>query len=167
MLKKSTSWPCFKGKAHNCVVLARWLADACREFHTAGSYSLIRCNVMAAWVQFFAAASKSEDPDWYSPQELKRLDVSCKMLLHGSKALAGANQAACKARWEMRPKIHLIHHVNKNAQRSERVVRAFWSFKEEEGMGKLSAIASRTHGATVAKRSLQRWCVQFLNVSEQ
>ena len=165
MTSKSSSWPQFKTKAHNLIVVSRWLAKACKDHHDGSRYSAVRAQVLEAWALMFDVASKTEEPDFHNEVELRRFNIACKLVLHGSNALAVANHRSRKARWKTRPKLHLIHHINSNAQISKRVVRAFWSFKEEEGMGKLARIAVAVHGACVAKRSLQRWCVQFFNAS--
>ena len=159
-LHTRSAWRDFKGKAHNCMVLCRWLASVCKP-HSGEAYPRMRSAVMSSFSALMDVAGHSEDPDWYNESELKRVDIACNMVLHGSKALAGISHRLGKARWKMRPKPHRIHHVNKNAQLSKRPIRAFWSFKQEEGMGTLSKIATGIHGATVAKRSLQRWCVHF------
>ena len=101
------------------------------------------------------------DPDWYSDDELKRLGVATKVILHGAVVTVHANDSIGANRWKTRPKLHQVYHLNKNAQRSRRPIRASSPRKEEEGMGKLSNISCGVHGANVARRALQRWCVQF------
>ncbi len=168
MFVKSTSWPYYKGKAHHCLVLCRWLSAKCAEFAEANPspYAKLRASVLWAWVEFFQLAGHPADPDWYSEEELKRLDVSTGLILHGAKVLTSLNCAASRPRWKFRPKLHQMWHINDNAQLSGRPVRSTWSWKEEEGMGKLSRIACAVHAARVSDRSLQRWILQFLNSVE-
>ena len=161
MLKKS-SWPMYKGKGGNCVVLCRWLEAKCTEVWRSHPtrYNKLRSVVMWAWVEFWHICGHSADPDWYSAEELRRLQLATDLILHGCKVLGEINFGSA-ARWKCRPKLHHIWHINDFAQQSHRPVYAFWTFKEEDGMGKLSRIACAVHAARISCRALQRWCVQF------
>ena len=146
----SGSWPCYKGKAHNCLALCRWLAAKVREHSRSDGYAQLRAQVMWSWAEIFEVIGNSEDPDWLNTAELKRLDDATNLLLHGTKVLG-------------RPKLHSMWHVNHTAQLGHRNPRAYWSFKDEEMMGKLGAIAAAAHAQTVPARSLEHWCMQFFN----
>ena len=165
MFVKSTSWPAYKGKGHNCLVICRWLSARCAQFadEHPSSYAHLRSAVLWGWVEFFHLAGHPSDPNWYDAEELLRLDVATGLILQGSKVLANLNYEASKPRWKARPKLHQLWHINQNAQLSHRPVRAFWTWKEEEGMGKLSRIACAVHATRVSDRSLQRWILQFFN----
>ncbi len=163
MYTLNTSFPCLKGKAHNCLVVARWLEAKCAEFRGVSEYAQLRANVMWGWVEFFEVAGNTEDRDFMNATELQRLDSACKLILHGSSKLARINCEAGKARWKTIPKLHQVYHLNDNAQVSHRPPRAFWSFKDEEMMGALSKIACAVHACNISARSLQRWCMQFFS----
>ena len=96
---------------------------------------------MWAWVAFYGSICNSVDHDWLSSGELAHLDMAAKLMLHGTKALAAHNCALVQPRWKTRPKLHTMWHINDDAQRGHRNPRAFWSFKEEECMGKVALIA--------------------------
>ena len=166
MTAKHTSFPCYKGKAHNCLVLCRWL-----EFMTAASkheseYCLLRWQAIWAWVEIFDVCMKSVDRDFLNPSELSRLDSATTILLHGCKHLASLNALSGKARWKTRPKLHIFYHINKDAQASGRNPRSWMTFRDEEFMGKMASIASAVHGLTMCNRSLQRWCLHFFSAME-
>ena len=59
---------------------------------------------------------------------------------------------------------HTMFEINRDAQSSHRNPLTFWSFKEEECMGKLGVIGAAVHATNVATRSLERWCAQLFNV---
>ena len=155
----------YNGKAHHAVVLSRWLSLKCAAFAQdhPSPYTRLRASVMWGWVEFLHLAGHPVDPDWYCAEELRRLDLSCKLILHGCKVLTTLNFLVGKPRWKGRPKLHQLWHVNDNAQLSHRPIRAFWTWKDEEGMGKLSRIACAVHGARISDRALQRWVIHFFN----
>ena len=147
------------------LVVCRWLETLCAEHKDAAPYCRLRWQVIWARVDFFAVCFKA-DPDLLTPAELKRLDDATTFLVHGNKVLQSVNSGAGKARWKMRPKIHTMQHINDDAQSSHRNPLAWMSFKEEEVMGKLAKIACAVHAVTMCKRSLERWCVQFVSFME-
>ena len=118
---------------------------------------------MWSWAEIVEVIGNSEDPDWLNTAELKRLDDATNLLLHGTKVLGRQNAENALPRWKCRPKLHSMWHVNHTAQLGHRNPRAYWSFKDEEMMGKLGAIAAAAHAQTVPARSLEHWCMQFFN----
>ena len=161
MFTKTKSSPAFKVKAHNCLVLARWLESRCSHSAESSEYSKLRWQTLWAWVEWFEVCSTAADPDFLSPGELKRLDTTITIMLHGSKVLGRINATNSVARWKLRPKLHHFLHINKDAQTSGRNPRAWWTFKDEEFMGKLARIACAVHAVSLCNRSLERWCIQF------
>ncbi len=164
-LKTLGSWPFFKGKAHNCLVLARFMERKLHDHKDDSELALLTWQVVWAWVEWFDVCSQA-DPDFLEPEELKRLDQATAIMVHGHKRLANMAALSGKARWKLRQKVHVMYHINLDAQRSRRNPAAWWSFKEEEMMGRLAKIACATHGITLANRTLERWCVQFFNFME-
>ena len=158
-------FPYYKGKAHNCLVLCRWLEIICAE-HTDTPQRALRAQVLFAWVDVFQLCFEAPDPDFLTDDELKRLDQDVRLLMHGHRVLSNFHAAHCIARWNLRPKIHSMDHINKEAQLSRRNPRAWFSFKEEEMMGKLARIACAVHAVSLCARSLERWCLQFFCAME-
>ena len=66
------SWPCYKGKAHNTLVLARWLESKTKEIKDVSEYCALRWHVLWAWVEWFDVRLTA-DPDFLEPGELGRL----------------------------------------------------------------------------------------------
>lgn len=166
MLTLNFSWPSLKGKAHNCLVVTRWLSAKCSEYSSESEYALIRSTVITAWADFFHISAHTEDPNWMNDSELAKLQTATDIILHGTNALASMNAEIPKLRWKMRCKMHELYHVNEDAQTSHRPPRAFWSFKDEEFMGKLSLIACAVHALGVVSRTLERWGIQLFNAMD-
>ena len=131
------SFPFYKGKAHNCLVLCRWLNTVCAT-RIETPMKQLRSYVLWAWVSFSELCFNAADEDFLSTDELKRLDEIIRLLLHGSRTLSFFCAAEGLARWKLRPKMHTMFHVNKEAQASGRNPRAWCSCKDEEMMGRLA-----------------------------
>ena len=164
-MKVLRSFPYFKAKAHNGLVLCRWLEFKCYSLKDSSPYALLRWQTIWGWTEFYEICLKS-DPDFLCETEFGRLTAATDMMLHGCKILARLNADASRARWKMRPKLHTMGHISQDANSSGRNPRSWWSFKDEENMGKLSRIASAVHAQKVCSRALERWCVQFFNFME-
>ena len=163
-MKTLTSWPFFKSKAHDALVVVRWLAHATEIAMSGASdvdYARTRWHVCCAWADWFSVCLTS-DPDFLRPSELKRLDQACQMLFFGHRKLAAKNSLDSRSRFEFRVKLHVMLLITADALASRRNPRAWWSFKDEEFMGRLSKIAGATHAISLSNRTLTRWCTQFL-----
>jgi hypothetical protein len=161
-MENLTSWPEFKGKAHNTLVLIRWLERAMFEVKDHLHLGVLKSQVLWGWVEWFSVCLAA-DPDFLEPDEIARLAVATNLCILGHKRLASDCEAAGVWRWKARPKIHIFYHVLQDVSETRRNPRAWWSFKDEECMGRLARIACCVHAVTVANRTLQRWCVQFYN----
>ena len=66
-------------------------------------------------------------------------------------------------RWGLRPKIHSIHEVLQTLDRCP--LNPFWQqcWMEEDFMGKIAKITSKTHGATSCFSSTRRYLLELLN----
>lgn len=162
-----SSFPEFRNKAHNTLVLTRWLEQKTNEFSSLSEYNSVVHLVFWSWVEFFQIHGHSTDANWLSGDELARSAEVCEAILAGSNYLCQVNSSVPAARWKLRPKFHRFFHLHVECQQSQRPCRAFWSFKCEEGMGKLSKIGCATHALTLSERSLQRWLIQFFSWAEQ
>jgi hypothetical protein len=163
MKTRGTSCPAFKGKAHNCLVVTRWLEVVTHGLKDTSPYARLRWQVVWGWVEWFEIVGHAPDPDFLITAELQRLHECTNVVLQGSKTRAAINSAAARHRWKMRPKINAISHLTRDALSSGRNPRAWWSFREEELMGKLAKIACAVHALTRTCRRLERWCLQFFS----
>ena len=157
-----SSWPEWKGKAHNCLVFTRWLESKSFEVKDSMEHGVLQWQVMWAWVEWFSVCLEA-DPDFLEPEEVARLEKATLLMISGHKRLANECEAAGIWRWKARPKIRIFYHIMKDVRETRRNPRAWWSFKEEEFMGRLAKIACCTHAVTLANRTLERWCIQFYN----
>ena len=131
MYTMSYAWPSFKGRAHNCVTLCRWLAAVCLEVAHESEYSRLRASVLGAWCDFFCLSNHPSDPDFHTEPELKEFDKVCTLLLHGTKRLAYINACSVTPRWKTVPKMHEIQHIHEDVLNSHRPAKIFPSWLDE------------------------------------
>ena len=81
------------------------------------------------------------------------------LMFFGHKHLAHANSVDCLPRYKLRQKAHVMLHITAQAVAGRRNPRSWWSFKEEETMGRLSKIAVGTHAVSVCNLVVVRYLV--------
>ena len=119
--------------------------------------------VLWGWCALYHTMTYSAEPGWLSASELQQLDKATSAIFLGTNKLRADCDAFGLTRLLIRPKLHAVWHINADAQRGHRNPKAFWTFKEESNMGCLSNIACAVHAMSLAKRSLERWCLQLFN----
>ena len=86
-------------------------------------------------------------------------------MFHGMKFLviyrhlAQAAENARTSRWRTRPKTHYYHHALKFMQHTKMNVLKSTCFLDEDFMGKVKRLASKTHRSLVSVRTLQRYVI--------
>ena len=85
------------------------------------------------------------------------------LMFRGYNALSSLARDMGRARYSMRPKHHLMWHAHLDALRTRRNPAHQWTFKDEDGMGKMGKLSAKVHGMTTGKRTLQRWLIQFFD----
>ena len=161
-MKTLSSWPMWKGKAHNCLVFTRWLENKLFQVKDSLALGTLQWHLLWGWTEWFCVCMEG-DPDFLEPAEILRLDKATRLMILGHKRLANACEAASVWRYKTRPKIHIFYHLLVDVKETRRNPRAWWSFKEEEFMGRVAKIASEVHAVTLSNRTLERWCVQFFS----
>ena len=59
--------------------------------------------------------------------------------------------------FRIRPKTHILFHMAEEVAAFRLNFAIFWTFAEESFLGKVKAIATKTHGATMTQRVFQRY----------
>ena len=73
------------------------------------------------------------------------------------RSLALAASRSDTSRWRLRPTFHYLHHVIQTIRDDKVNVLFSTCFLDEDFMGKVKKLASRTHRARVGERTLQRY----------
>ena len=67
-----------------------------------------------------------------------------------------------KPLFKMLPKNHLMFEALIDIYDSRKNPCSQWAFGDEDSMMKLARIAAKCHGASVDRRTLERWLLQYL-----
>ena len=138
-----------------------------KEQEAVNEHCKIRAMLFWGWTEFFRISIHPEDdPDFLNASELALMDKAVNAILLCSNFLCHEAVQAKQLKWKFRPKLHQMWHANRDSQLSHRSPSSFWTWKDEEMMGKLSRIACAVHANSMARRALQRWAVQFFNQTE-
>ena len=158
--KSQKAQACLKVKGRQCVYVTQWLhellsASAPDDYSPEGA----RCKLLGAYARLFEIFSM---PKWRigSRDLLQIKELGQQLLLCSNLRAAQAKRAGSK-NWRLKPKHHqileLLHETNATALSPS----LYWTFGDEDFVGKVSVIASRCHRRTVSVRTLQRWLIRY------
>ena len=158
--KSQTAQACMKVKGRQCVYVTQWLhsllsASAPDDYSPAGN----RCKILGAYARLFEIFSM---PKWrMSSGDLLQIKELGQQLLLCSNLRATQAKRAGSSNWRLKPKHHqlleLLHETHATALSPS----LWWTFGDEDFVGKVSVIASRCHRRTVSVRALQRWMIRY------
>ena len=94
-----------------------------------------------------------------SPEEAQRAHYAGRLFLLSYQSLAEEALANEVAQYKMRPKFHYLCHVVDDLQKYRWNPRFFHCFMEEDFVGQLGRLVSKTHRNTASMRALQRHCL--------
>lgn len=101
----------------------------------------------------------SHCPVWLNDHQSATASAFGLRFLRVYKKLGVDALAAGVFRWRQRPKTHYVHHTVLEVQRYKLNCLFVTCFLDEDFMGKVKALASRTHRRQVSKRTMQRYIV--------
>ena len=100
-------WPLLKSKAHNCMLVLRWLASLlCRENNDRQKRQMAR----VFWALAECDHIFSRGPCWLNENQVESLKLVRATLFPSWRALAAHACKQGRARWKFVPKHHLIEH---------------------------------------------------------
>ena len=91
---------------------------------------------------------------------IKINDVGKELLLCSNLRAADAIRTG-SSNWRLKPKHHQMLELLHEARATALSPGLFWTFGDEDFVGKISVIASCCHRRTVAIRALQRWLIRY------
>ena len=158
--KSQTAQACLKVKARQCTYVTQWLHELLSE-SAPDDYSPqgLRCTLLGAYVRLFEIFSM---PAWrMGSRELLQIKELGKQLLLCSNLLASRAKRAGSKNWRLKPKHHQLLELCHEANATALNPALYWTFGDEDFVGKVSVIAARCHRQTVSVRTLQRWLIRF------
>ena len=131
-ISKSDDKPCLKSKAHNCMMVMRWLNALLASLELKDSVGKHVTRV--CWALAEADSICSDAPQWLGPKDVQHMKLAEAVLFQSWKALG----------WHCIPKHHMLQHQMQDATNPALGCRnpgGFWCHSEEHmmGVGKRSA----------------------------
>ena len=158
-LKKD--FPELEAKAHNCLVILRWLSHFAEANHDPScDKDVLRSSVLWAWDRMFTIMRESKQ-DWFNENEYHEFLFVGKLVCRGYNALSIEAISSGIARFPLRPKLHAIWHCILDVQLTKRNPASRWVFQEESFVGDMARLCMATHPAQCGRRTLQKWLVGF------
>lgn len=159
-LKSKKSFPYLKGKAHNSLVITEWLATLVSVHNSGSHYHNLRECVAWSWNTFFTMLRSAKT--FLSDSEMATVAKCEPLMFKGFAALEKIAFEQRKPLFKMLPKIHLMFEALIDIYDSRKNPCSQWAFGDEDSMMKLARIAAKCHGASVDRRTLERWLLQYL-----
>ena len=121
--------PHLKGKAHNLMVVSKWLASVT---HTQSATTPERSRGRVMWAIACLDTVFSTAPFWLSDQNIEQVQLAQSVLFPAWRAL---HEEAGDGRWPVIPKHHAAMHIVADTVATRRNPSSFWCFAEKHLMG--------------------------------
>ena len=162
----SMAWPEFKGKAHNCSVVLRWMAAFVREHPSPDRHGKVVDACLIAHWQYHRVMRDAGRQ--FTKRQARRFYVAGLLMLRCYSLLSRAAHLRRQARWQMKPKHHHLWHAFRHALDSRLNPRSHWLYKHEDFMGIASAIGVHIHPSSLSRELLAVWSLSWaMRVPEQ
>ena len=153
----ANNWPEFKGKAHNCSVVVRWLNHVVGTQPNHAPRQQVRAKLLSSHVAVYDIMEAGGI--W--------LDDPRHLLHHGENLLMAYGVLSREAHlsglpgWQLKPKHHHIAEGLHWAANTGRNPRSAWCYKHEDMVGRAARTAARTHPSTTSIVTLERWQLRW------
>ena len=146
-MKNLSSFPLFKGKAANTMVVSCWLARICKEIadRTNTEHDIARATMWWGFMQSIALCKESGQ--FLSDDTADKLMECRECALLGFNHLALEAERTGAALWPVRPKLHRYDHMIRSAAQSKLNPAFYWCFVDEDMNGKLKRLGIRAPNA--------------------
>ena len=143
--------PELKCKAHNAMVVCRWLAHITREDEALmGKH---RATVL--WGFTFMHSVFRSSPLRLNDEDIAAVQRAGRSVLSSWRALLDDATATGRFLWHMVPKIHEFQHLVKIIGITKRNPASHWVFGDESNIGLVKAMAKNIHATTLSQRALE------------
>ena len=151
-IKTSNDWPKLKSKATQLRCLSRFALELARKHDSGSQHDRRRSGVAQLLVRFYEIVEQEglflSDA---AVREIKSIGKDLPMLY-----IALASEAALKQQrlWKAQPKMHLFQHLCEWQVPMKLNPRIYWTYADEDLVGKLIEVASACHPYTVQSTAL-------------
>jgi hypothetical protein len=140
--------PEMKAKAHNAMIVLRWLSSFTRsdsqsqshKHRSALLWSLSSMHVLFGTVDFWLTDAQTHD-----------VQRAVQVVLKSWSALRDEAIISGRARWRMHPTLHMLTHVADHVVASKRNPSTWWTFGDESLIGKFKTAGMKGHKANCSR----------------
>ena len=160
-MSNKSDWTCLKSKAKNSTVVTDWLATLTPGF-VRDEASDVRNECVLAFNNIWKLLEQTKFPNWkLSGDQARFLKVNRSMAILSLHYLSKRCTRFGVYRWRIRPKFHRWDHALRRGVRTRVSPTVFYAFSSEDFMGLVARMCSKTHGASIMKRGVERWILSF------
>ena len=160
------STPYLKAKAHAQAIVSLWLEDVmerCCVLDTSQEAKTAHMTIHGMNTSWhICQAVKDRQSIFMTADEMHKLEEARCQSLHGYHALWTQSQELGKHRWGVIPKCHYMDHMYRRAITTSVSMGTWWTFSDEDWIGRGAKLGSMVHAASMNRRPLERWLVGFL-----
>ena len=143
--------PDLKAKAHNAMVVCKWLAHVTKDDNT----ELGRHRAAVLWGLSYMHTVFSTAPFRLSDEQTVAVVRAGRVVLASWRVLLTDAEAKGLARWHMVPKVHLFQHLLVSIEVTKRNPASHWVFADEHNIGMVKKMARGSmHASTLSQSAL-------------
>ena len=161
-LTRLQQMPTLKAKAHNSMVVLRWLEAETRRVlarHPGNTYFRDRATMVWGLCEVYRICKRA--PQWMSEEQLEELKYARAATLTCFVKLSKMAAEDGSTLYPRRPKMHVFDECIQIALETTENPTSSWTFQDEDNMRVMVGIAESCHGLTMESSSLEKWLVQF------
>ena len=141
-------YPEMKAKAHNAIIVLRWLSSFTRsdsQSHSHKHRAALLWSLSSMHVLFSTADFWLTDAQTHDVQRAVQVVFKSWSALRDEAIISG------RARWRMHPKLHMLSHFADHVVASKRNPSTWWTFGDESLIGKFKIAGMKGHKANCSK----------------
>ena len=155
----ANNWPEFKGKAHHCAVVVRWLNHIVGELALRDERQQIRATLLSSHIAVYDMLEAGST--WLDDRAAQLLLHHGENMLMAYGILSRQAHLNGRPRWQLKPKHHHISEGLHWSATTLRNPRSAWCYKHEDMVGRAARTAARTHPSTTSIITLERWQLRW------
>ena len=146
--------PILKAKARECLHIAQWLFTKCKKDNDHQ-----RNRWLCFWGHDELYKILKTGSQFLTDTECVHMKRAMRAILISTRALRAEASASGTKRWHITPKHHALLEMITEAVRAKLNPAYHWCWADEDIVGRLSRVAKRCHGRTMARSALKRWAL--------
>ena len=156
------STPMLKAKAGNGMKISYWLCNKVTRLadqKPGDHYLQVMALMMWGYCEMISLLHRS--PLWLDDDTANKLMITREAALFANAELSGLAIAASRNIFPLKPKLHMVDHLCREAASNRLNPAFYWTFADEDFIGRMKSLAKSCHRSTVAKRVSERYVIRL------